>query len=117
MTASNPEKRRAVVMLERAGKKQKAPIWTEASNMLSAEGKTRVEVNLGRFARVALDGEAVFVPGKVLGTGVIGRQVTVGAFTFSSGAKSKIEASGGSALTIEQFINKFPKGSGVRLVR
>ena len=59
----------------------------------------------------------MFVPGKVLGTGVIDRKVTVGAFNYSSGARSKIEASGGSALTIEQFVKKFPKGSGVRLVR
>ena len=53
MTASNPVKRRAAVMLERAGKKQKAAIWREASDLLSGEGKTRVEVNLGRISRVA----------------------------------------------------------------
>jgi large subunit ribosomal protein L18e len=117
MTASNPSKRRAAVMLEKAGKKQKAPIWGDASIMLSGEAKTRIEVNLGRISRVAGDTEAVFVPGKVLGTGVIDRKVTVGAFAFSTGAKSKIEASGGSALTVEQFIKKFPKGSGVKLVR
>ena len=117
MTASNPVKRRAAVMLEKAGKKEKAAIWKDASSMLSGEAKTRIEVNLGRISRVAGDGEAVFVPGKVLGTGVIDRKLTVGAFTFSSGARLKIEASGGSALTVEQFIKKFPKGSGVRLVR
>jgi len=117
MTADNPMKRRAAVMLDKAGKKQKAAIWTEASSMLSGEAKTRVEVNLGRISRVAGDGGAVFVPGKVLGTGAIDRKVTVGAFAFSSGAKTKIEASGGSVLTVEQFIKKFPKGSGVKLVR
>ena len=117
MTAGNPVKRRAAVMLEKTGKKQKAAIWSDASGMLSGEGKARVEVNLGRISRVAGEGEAVFVPGKVLGTGVIDRKVTVGAFAFSSGAKSKIEASGGSALTVEEFVKKFPKGSGVRLVR
>ena len=117
MTASNPVKRRAAVMLDKAGKKERAEIWTQASEMLSGEAKSRIEVNLGRISRVAGDGVAVFVPGKVLGTGVIDRKVTVGAFAFSSGAKSKIEASGGSALTVEQFIKKFPKGSGVKLVR
>ena len=117
MTAGNPLKRRAAVMLERAGKKQKAPVWTEASGLLSGDGKNRVEVNLGRISRVAEEGEAVFVPGKVLGTGVIDMKVTVGAFAFSTGARSKIEASGGSALTVEQFVKRFPKGSGVRLVR
>jgi len=45
------------------------------------------------------------------------RKLTVGAFAFSAGAKSKIEASGGSALTIGEFLRKYPKGSGVRLVK
>ena len=117
MTASNPLRRRASVALERAGRKQKAPIWGRASDLVASPAKERVEVNLGRISRVAEDGEAVFVPGKVLGTGVMDRKVTVGAFAFSSEARSKIEASGGSALSVEQFMKRFPKGSGVRLVK
>ena len=117
MTGGNPVRRRATVMLEKAGRKDRAPVWTRASDLLSSPARTRVEVNLGRISRVAEEGAAILVPGKVLGTGVIGRKVTVGAFSFSSGARSKIEASGGSALTIEQFVKKFPKGSGVRIVR
>jgi len=117
VTATNPILRHASVMLERAGKKQKAAIWTEASSLLSSPESIRVEVNLGRISRIAGDGEAIFVPGKVLGTGVIERKVTVGAFAFSDSAKTKIEASGGSALTIGEFLKKYPKGSGVRLVK
>jgi len=117
MTSSNPLLRRTSVMLERAGKKQKAPIWIEASSMLSAPAKNIVEVNIGRISRVTGAGEAVFVPGKVLGTGLIDRKLIVGAFAFSSAARSKIESSGGAALTVEEFLKKYPKGSGVRLVR
>jgi large subunit ribosomal protein L18e len=117
MTSSNPLLRRTSVMLERAGKKEKAPIWLEASSMLSAPANNAVEVNLGRISRMTGAGEAVFVPGKVLGTGVIDRKLIIGAFAFSSAARSKIESSGGSALTIEEFLKKYPKGSGVRLVR
>ncbi len=117
MTASNPVLRRASVMLERAGKAQKAPIWGEASALLSNPARTRVEVNLGRISRMAEDGEAFLVPGRVLGTGVIEKKVVIGAFAVSSSARSKIEASGGSALSLEQFVKKYPKGSGVRLVR
>lgn len=117
MTASNPLRRRAIVMLEKAGKKEKARIWGAASDLLANPGKARVEVNLARISRVAEDGGAILVPGKVLGTGVIDRKITVGAFSFSSGARFKIEASGGSALTIEQFAKKFPKGSGARIVK
>ena len=117
MNASNPVLRRASVTLEKAGKKQKAAIWAEASRMLSNPSKTRVEVNVGRLSRVAEDGEAVFVPGKVLGNGVFQRKVTVGAFAFSASARSKIEATGGKALSVEEFLKKHPDGSGVKLVR
>jgi len=117
MTASNPILRHTAVMLERAGKKGKAPIWAEAANLLSNPARTRVEVNLGRISRVSEDGEAIFVPGKVLGTGVMERKLVVGAFSFSSSAKSKIEASGGSTLSVAEFLKKYPKGSGVKLVK
>ena len=117
MTATNPVLRHASIMLERAGKKQKAPIWIEASSLLSKPTSIRVEVNLGRISRKAEDGEAVFVPGKVLGTGLIERKLVVGAFTFSATARSKIKASGGSALTIGEFLRKYPNGSGVKLVK
>jgi len=117
VTTSNPMLRQTSVMLERAGKKQKAPIWHVASLLLSNPTINRVEVNLGRISRVAKDNRPVFVPGKVLGTGVIDKKVVIGAFSFSSTARSKIEASGGSALTVEEFLRKFPKGSGVKLVQ
>jgi large subunit ribosomal protein L18e len=117
MTAANPVLRRAAVMLERAGKKQEAPIWIEASKMLAAPALNRVEVNLGRISRVSEEGQAVFVPGKVLGTGVMDKKLVVGAFTFSDSARSKVESAGGTALTVEEFLKKYPKGSGVRLVK
>ncbi len=117
MTASNPVLRRTSVMLERAGKKQDAAIWSEASALLSSPGKNSVEVNLGRISRLTDGVDAVFVPGKVLGTGVIDRKLVVGAFSFSTAARSKIEASGGAALSVEEFLKKYPKGSGVKLVR
>jgi len=117
MTATNPVLRHAYVMLEKAGKERKANIWKEASSLLANPSSIRVEVNLGRISRVAGDREAVFVPGKVLGTGVVGKKLTVGAFAFSDSAKAKIEASGGSALTIGEFLKKYPKGSGVKLVK
>lgn len=117
MPASNPLLRHACVMLERAGKTQNAPIWSEASRMLSSPSRTQVEVNLGRISRIADAGQALLVPGKVLGTGLIDKKVVVGAFAYSSSARSKIEAAGGSALSLQQFLKKFPKGSGVKLVK
>ena len=116
MTSSNPILRKTAVLLERAGKEKKAAIWGDASRMLSRPGLAKVEVSIGRISRIAKEGGAVFVPGKVLGTGVVDKKVIVGAFSFSESARSKIAAAGGLAMTIEQFLKKYPKGSGVKLV-
>ncbi|HYC12299.1 MAG TPA: 50S ribosomal protein L18e [Nitrososphaerales archaeon] len=116
MTSSNPLLRRTVVLLERAGKEEKARVWSAASKLLNGPTSSKVEVNLGRISRIAKEGEAIFVPGKVLGSGIIDKKVTVGAFTFSASARNKIAATGGSALTVDQFVKKFPDGRGVKLV-
>lgn len=115
-SSPNPLARRASVTLERAAKEHDAPIWGTASKAISAPSKNRVEVNIARIARVSEQGQALFVPGKVLGSGTLDKKVTVGAFSFSTSAKSKIEASGGSALTVAEFIKKYPDGGGVKLV-
>ena len=117
MVSTNPLLKHAAVMLEKAGRAQNSPIWSAASAMLSAPTINRVEVNVGRLARISESGQAVFVPGKVLGAGLIDKKLVVGAFSFSPSARAKIESSGGSAMTIESFLKKYPKGSGVKLVK
>lgn len=117
MTSSNPFHRKMSVMLERAGKEKEAPIWVAAAKLLSRPEGTKVEVNLGRMSRMAEGGQTFFVPGKVLGAGVVDKKIVVGAFSFSASARSKLVAAGGSALSVEQFLKKYPKGSGVRLVQ
>lgn len=116
MTSSNPLLTRAAIMLERASRAKKAPIWSEASRMLGAPAGLRVEVNVGRISRIAAKDSALFVPGKVLGSGLVDKRVIVGAFSFSAAARKKIESSGGSAMTVEQFLKKYPAGRGVKLV-
>lgn len=116
MRRPNPVLKETAVMLERAGRDQKAPIWMAASRALSRTAVNKVEVNLGRVSRLAKEGEAVFVPGKVLGLGTVDKGVIVGAFSFSESARAKITSSGGMALGVKEFMEKYPKGSGVKLV-
>jgi large subunit ribosomal protein L18e len=56
------------------------------------------------------------VPGKVLGSGVLNHKVNVGALTFSSQAKVKIERTGGKCLSIRALIEENPGGSGVKII-
>ncbi len=103
-------------MLQRAAKAAKAPVWDEASRMLSRPSGLKVEVNVGRLSKMAREGRVFLVPGKVLGSGTLEKKVVVGAFSFSAAAKRKIADKGGSAMTLEEFLKKYPKGSDVRIV-
>ncbi len=117
MNSCNPIRRQATVMLERAGKQHGAPIWSAAAKLLARPGGTNTEVNLGHISRIAEQGQAIFVPGKVLGAGVLDKKLVIGAFSFSESARSKLISAGGTPLSIREFLAKYPKGSGVRLVQ
>jgi large subunit ribosomal protein L18e len=116
MTKANKLLRSAIVLLERAGRSEKAAIWREASRLLASGTVTWPEVNVGRLSRIG-GGDVVFVPGKVLGTGNLEKKLNVGAFSFSTSARSKIEQAGGQTFSVEEFVKKYPKGSGVILVK
>jgi large subunit ribosomal protein L18e len=114
---SNKILRTQAVMLERLGRKQKIAIWRDAAEYLSASRLNETFVNLTRLARADSGDSPLFVPGKVLGSGPLEKKLVVGAFSYSVAAKKKIETAGGEALTIDEFVKRFPDGSGVRLVR
>ena len=116
MKATNLILRRSAVLLERRAKEKKVPIWRAAADALSRSSINRVEVNVSHLSRIAKKSSPVFVPGKVLGTGTLGKKLVIGAFSYSASARSKIVHAGGEALGVEEFLKRFPKGSGVILV-
>ncbi len=116
MTTVNPILKSSIVMLERKARREKVGIWRAASEMLARTSSRRVEVNLTRLARLSSDASAIFVPGKVLGSGTFARKLVIGAYSFSASARRKIEGSGGRALSVQEFLEKYPKGRGVLLV-
>ena len=116
LTKSNKLLRSAIVFLERKGKTEGAGIWREAASYLASGNATWPEVNVGRLSNLG-EVAAAFVPGKVLGGGTIEKKLVVGAFSFSASAKTKIEGAGGKAFSVEEFVKKYPKGSGVALVK
>ncbi len=114
---SNTVLRTQAIMLERLGRKQKIGVWRDAAAYLSAPTRNETIVNVTRLARAEEGDAPLFVPGKVLGGGALEKKVVVGAFSFSSAARKKIETAGGEALGIDEFVKRFPDGSGVRLVK
>jgi large subunit ribosomal protein L18e len=114
---SNKILRSQAVMLERKGRKESIGIWKDAAESLGAPKTNETIVNIARLSRIGDSKSPLFVPGKVLGTGVLDKKLIVGAFSFSGSARSKIESAGGEALEVEEFVNRYPKGSGVVLVK
>tara|TARA_Y100000588_G_scaffold308660_1_gene333327 strand:- start:6127 stop:6492 length:366 start_codon:yes stop_codon:yes gene_type:complete len=91
-------------------------IWRDTASRLESSRKNWAEPNLSHISRHSDDKETVLVPGKVLGSGeIIGKQ-TVAAYSFSDGAKTKIEASGGRTLSIRELMEENPNGKGVRIL-
>ena len=58
----------------------------------------------------------VYVPGKVLGAGQLTHPITIAAFSFTQKAYEKIKQAGGTVLTTSEFAEKYPRGSGVKLI-
>ncbi len=92
--------------------KQGSAFWTRVADDLAKPGRNRRHVNLSRLSRATKDGETVIVPGKVLGDGEVAHTFTVAAFDFSESARVKLSAAKCTAMTIEEFLKKHPKGAG-----
>ncbi len=90
--------------------------WGDIAERLEKPRRTHAEVNLGRIERYAKEEETVLVPGKVLGSGALRKEVTVAAVDFSGTAKTKISQVG-EAIDLEQALERNPDGTSVRVIR
>ena len=71
---------------------------------------------MGGIEGYAREDEAVVVPGKVLGSGVLTKEVTVAAVDFSGTAQTKVNQVG-ETLSLEQLLEQNPDGANVRVIQ
>ncbi|MEM2856642.1 MAG: 50S ribosomal protein L18e [Candidatus Nitrosocaldaceae archaeon] len=102
--------------LNAAGKSNNASVWVACAKMLQRSRSRRVEVNLERINRYTRDGSKIIVPGKVLAKGNINHKIIIGTFSISQTAAKKIKDAGGSILTIEEMLNRYPDGKEVIII-
>jgi large subunit ribosomal protein L18e len=112
----NPELLRLLVDLRRAARSHEAPIWAAVAERLERPRHQLVPVNVGQLGRIAEAGETVAVAGKLLADGRLDKRLTVGAAAYSADARGKIQAAGGSALSLRELVKAHPDGAGVRLL-
>ena len=102
--------------LKRASKKNEAPIWARLADLALKPSSARRVVNLTKIDKITKNNDALFVPGKVLGTGNITHKITLCSFSISRVAAKKIVQAGGSILKFPGMIEKFPTGKGVTII-
>lgn len=102
--------------LRKAFKKNKSSIWRTLEYEISKARSIRREVNVSRLSHVTKNGEVIVVPGKVLGSGEMDHQLIVCAFSISEMAAKKIIDVGGKVITLNELIDRYPEGRGVRII-
>jgi large subunit ribosomal protein L18e len=113
---TNPRLTSLIADLKAAARNGGGEVWSDIAERLEKPRRTHAEVNLGRIERYAQEDETVIVPGKVLGSGALRKEVTVAAVDFSSTAETKIDQVG-DAIELEQALEDNPDGSDVRVIR
>lgn len=105
--------RRLIRYLRKKSNEEGVKIWKDIAWRLERPRRQRAEVNVSKINRYTKEGDTVIVPGSVLGAGKLEHKVVVAAWKFSETAKGKIAEAGGEAITIEELLERNPKGSGV----
>ncbi len=110
MATDNVKLQGLIQQLKKKSIDEKAKIWKRLAVDLERPTRIRRVVNLNRISRFTKENETIIVPGKVLATGNIDHKITVAAFKFSEQAKEKILEKKGECLSIEEIMDKKPKG-------
>ncbi len=112
----NPDLARVIVELRKAARAHRAPVWRATAECLSRPRHQVFPLNVGHLERLAEAQETIVVPGKLLSEGNLTKPLTIGAVSYSSEARSKVQAAGGTTLSILELIKNYPSGKGVRLL-
>ncbi len=116
MSKTNPRLVSLITELETVARETGADVWTHVADRLAKPRRTHAEVNLGRIERYAEEGRTVVVPGKVLGSGVLQKEVRIAAVDFSRTAERKIAAADATAIALEDEIATNPDGANVQVI-
>lgn len=113
---TNPQIISLISGLKKQSREKEIPLWRDIALRLERPSRNYSEVNLSRINRYTAENDLILVPGKVLGAGELNHQLTVAALSFSGSARNKITAAGGTCLSIEEFMNRNPDGSRVKII-
>lgn len=97
--------------------KQDQDIWSAVRENLGKVNRDRPEVNISQVERITEEGDTVVIPGKLLGSGRLTKEVNVAAFSASKSARQQVEDEGGEYMFIRDLVEENPEGSEVKIVK
>jgi large subunit ribosomal protein L18e len=115
--STNPELIQLIRFLKKQSVEKDAGIWRDVAKHLAKTRQNRAAVNLSSINRHTQKGDAIIVPGKIIGSGSLDHSVTVAAFSASEKAKEKLAAAKAKYLSIPELVEKNPKGANVKIIR
>ncbi len=113
---TNPNLVSLIKELKDQAREEEASIWRDVAERLEKPSKQWAEINLSKIERHAEEGETIVVPGKVLGAGILKKEVTVGAFRASKSAEKSIAEAGGEFFKLRELAEQKPKGSNIKIM-
>lgn len=102
--------------LRDAYKKSESAIWKYIEKKFESSRSNRSEVNVSKLDNITKEGDIVIVPGKVLGSGIINHKIILSSFSISVTAMKKVIDCGGEVITINELVEQYPDGKGVRII-
>ena len=113
---SNSTLVKTIAELKEASRKNDAPLWRSIATKLEGSSRNWPSVNVSKLEyNVNKNGKAI-IPGKLMGTGIVTKKMTVAAYSFTESAREKINSAGGKCLTYNELIKKAPKGTDVVVI-
>ena len=113
---SNSTLVKTILELKEASRKNEAPLWRSIANRLEGSSRNWPSVNVSKLEyNINKNGKAI-IPGKLMGTGIVTKKMTVAAYSFTDSAKEKILSAGGKCLTYNEMIKATPKGTNVTVI-
>ncbi len=115
--STNPERIQLIRLLKKQSRENEVAIWVNVAKYLAKTQPQRTSVNLSKINRYSQKNETVIIPGKILGSGKLDHPTTIAAFSISKKATEKIKAVKAKYLTIQELIEKNPKGKKIKIIR
>jgi large subunit ribosomal protein L18e len=113
---TNPILKTLIEDLKKKSIEKKSNFLKDIAEKLNKPRRHRIEVNIAHIERNTEKNDTIIIPGVVVGYGELTKPVTISAWKFSKPAKLKIEKIKGKTISIEELVDKNPRGTNVKIM-